>query len=174
MLCVALFAILMPISAVKLCSVDLMLCSLIDTNVSEEPPASIFRVEISILFVCKNAACTSRFIWTYCWLITHNVKLSSASSNNFIPGFVCLNYVLEVRCFNVCGTSSLLSFSRCVSYCCGLWTVHPPLTFGLPSQSVPVITSREHRWTAVQYILSHAETKSSLIFSRYSSLILRN
>jgi len=41
---------------------DLMLCRLIDTNVSEEPPASIFRVEISILFVCKNATFTSRFI----------------------------------------------------------------------------------------------------------------
>ena len=27
---------------------DLMLCSVMDTNVSEEPPASIFRVEISI------------------------------------------------------------------------------------------------------------------------------
>jgi muramoyltetrapeptide carboxypeptidase LdcA involved in peptidoglycan recycling len=40
----------------------LMLCSLIDTDLSEELAASILRVEISILFVCKNAAFTSRFI----------------------------------------------------------------------------------------------------------------
>jgi hypothetical protein len=33
---------------------DSMLCSLIDTNVSEEPPASIFRVEISILLVART------------------------------------------------------------------------------------------------------------------------
>lgn len=31
-----------------------MLYSLIDRNVSEEPPASIFRVEISILFVART------------------------------------------------------------------------------------------------------------------------
>jgi hypothetical protein len=33
---------------------DLMLCSLIDTNVSEEPPASVFRVEVSILFIART------------------------------------------------------------------------------------------------------------------------
>lgn len=153
---------------------DLMLCRLIDTNVSEEPPASIFRVEISILFVCKNATFTSRFIWTHYWLITHNVKFSSASSNNFIPGFMRLDYVFEVRCSNVCGTSSLLKFSRCVSYCYGLWTVHPPPTFCLPSHSVPIISSRERRWMICASVRTHAETKASLLFSRYSPLILRN
>ena len=91
---------------------------------------------------CKNAALTSRFIWTHYWFITHNVKLSLASSNNFIPGSMRLNYVFEVRSSYVCVTSR---FSRCVSYCYGLWTVHPPPTFGLPSHSVPIISSWERR-----------------------------
>jgi hypothetical protein len=54
-----------------------------------------------------------------------------------------LNYVFEVRCSYVCVTSR---FSRCVSYCYGLWTVHTLPTFVLPSHSVPIISSWERRW----------------------------
>lgn len=81
--------------------------------VSKGPVASSFTVEIFTLFPCRS-------ISTHYLPITHTVKLCSASSNSFVTTIARLNHHLDGRCSNLCSTSTLLRFYRCVSYDPGL------------------------------------------------------